>query len=166
MILICIYVVKYVDGLCESFILWWVQHWQPYIWEQAFTVGTDHYSLKFLLDQHLSRILQHMWVSKLFRYDLTVEYRPSKLNGVANVLSRRTEEAAAVHAISTLTFELFGKLQSESAPDPQVADVISLSVFSPSANNIVCKIAYFQFRVGLENKNIKDLFWFRPLSVR
>jgi hypothetical protein len=64
-----------------------------------------------------------MWVSKLFRYDLTVEYRPSKLNGVANVLSRRTEEAAAVHAISTLTFELFDKLQSESAPDPQVADV-------------------------------------------
>jgi hypothetical protein len=27
-----------------------VRHWRPYIWGRAFTVCTDHYSLKFLLD--------------------------------------------------------------------------------------------------------------------
>jgi hypothetical protein len=26
-----------------------VHHWQPYIWDRAFTIHTDHYSLKFLL---------------------------------------------------------------------------------------------------------------------
>jgi hypothetical protein len=27
-----------------------VWHWQPYLWERRFTVKTDHYSLKYLLD--------------------------------------------------------------------------------------------------------------------
>jgi hypothetical protein len=54
---------------------------------RPFTVQTDHYSLKFLLDQRLSTIPQHTCVSKLFVYDLTVEYRPSKLNGAADALS-------------------------------------------------------------------------------
>lgn len=53
-----------------------VRHWRPYIWGRPFTVQTDHYSLKYILDQRLSTIPQHTWVSKLFGYDLTVEYRP------------------------------------------------------------------------------------------
>ena len=51
-----------------------VRHWRPYLWGRSFTVRTDHYSLKFLLDQRLSTIPQHTWVSKLFGYDLSVEY--------------------------------------------------------------------------------------------
>uniref|UniRef100_A0A0A9C3T2 Reverse transcriptase domain-containing protein n=1 Tax=Arundo donax TaxID=35708 RepID=A0A0A9C3T2_ARUDO len=33
-----------------------VKHWRPYLWGQHFVVRTDHYSLKFLLDQRLSTI--------------------------------------------------------------------------------------------------------------
>jgi hypothetical protein len=87
-----------------------VRHWRPYVWGRAFTIHTNHYSLKFLLDQRLSTIPQHAWVSKLFGYDLTVEYRASKLNGVADELSRREEDGAAVHAISVQTFMLFDTL--------------------------------------------------------
>jgi hypothetical protein len=75
-----------------------VCNWRPYLWGRAFTVRIDHYSLKFLLDQQLSTIPQHTWVSKLFGYDLTVEYRPGKLNGAADALSRRDEEVAAIHS--------------------------------------------------------------------
>jgi hypothetical protein len=49
-------------------------------------------------------------VSKLFGYDLAVEYRPGKLNGVADVLSRRADEVATINAISAPTFELFEDL--------------------------------------------------------
>jgi hypothetical protein len=42
-----------------------VRHWRPYLWGRPFTVRTDHQSLKFLLDQRLSTIPQHTWVSKL-----------------------------------------------------------------------------------------------------
>jgi len=51
-----------------------VKNWRPYLWGRAFTVCMDHYSLKFILDQRLTTIPQHTWVTKLFGYDLTVEY--------------------------------------------------------------------------------------------
>ena len=28
-----------------------VHHWRPYLWGRSFHIRTDHYSLKFLLDQ-------------------------------------------------------------------------------------------------------------------
>ena len=44
-----------------------------------FLVHTDHYNLKFLLDQRLSIVPQHQWISKLFGFDFAVEYRPDGL---------------------------------------------------------------------------------------
>jgi hypothetical protein len=78
-----------------------VRHWRPYVWGRPFTVRTDHYSLKFLLNQRLSTIPQHTWVSKLFGYDITVEYRPCKLNGAADALSRRDEDMVTMYSISS-----------------------------------------------------------------
>lgn len=46
-----------------------VRHWRPYLWGRHFTVRTNHYALKFMLDQRLSTIPQHHWVNKLFRFD-------------------------------------------------------------------------------------------------
>lgn len=83
-----------------------VRNWRPYLWGRAFTVRTDHHSLKFLLDQRLTTIPQHNWVSKLFGYDLTVEYRPGKQNVAADALSRRDEESVFAMALSAPSFEL------------------------------------------------------------
>jgi hypothetical protein len=80
-------------------------------------VWTDHYSLKFILDQRLLTIPQHTWVSKLFGYDLTVEYRPGKLNGAVDALSRRDEDTVTVHAIFAPTFQVFDTLRVEAASD-------------------------------------------------
>jgi hypothetical protein len=33
-----------------------IRHWRPYLWGRRFVVKTDHYSLKFLLDQCLATI--------------------------------------------------------------------------------------------------------------
>jgi hypothetical protein len=86
-------------------------------------VRTGHYSLKFLLDQRLTTIPQHTWVSKLFGYDLVVEYKPGKLNGTADALSRRAEPSMALSTMSTPSFELFDNLLAEAAIDPQVNTV-------------------------------------------
>ena len=72
-----------------------VRHWRAYLWGRTFRVRTDHYSLKFLLDQRLSTVPQHQWISKLFGFDFTVEYRPGRLNTVADALSRRDVVDAA-----------------------------------------------------------------------
>jgi hypothetical protein len=73
-----------------------VRHWRPYLWGRRFVVKTDHYSLKYLLDQRLSTIPQHHWVGKLLGFDFSVEYKPGATNTVADALSRRdTKEETA-----------------------------------------------------------------------
>lgn len=99
-----------------------VRYWRPYLWGHQFKVRTDHYNLKFILDQRLSTIPQHTWVSKLFGYDFSVEYRSGKLNGAADALSRR-DEAASLLSISAPTFEIFNTLREEATTDPQVIEL-------------------------------------------
>ena len=108
-----------------------VRHWRPYLWGRSFRIRTDHYSLKFLLDQRLSTVPQHQWISKLFGFDFTVEYRPGRLNTVADALSRRDtdhdaavgdSEGAALCIRSGPTFALFAnnRQATAAAPDAQL----------------------------------------------
>jgi hypothetical protein len=90
-----------------------VRHWRPYLWGRRFTVRTDHYALKFLLDQRLSTMSQHQWVSKLFGFDFLVEYRPGRHNTVEDVLSRCLEDDPSLHALSTPIFDLYSDLRRE-----------------------------------------------------
>ena len=69
-----------------------VTHWKPYLWGQKFVVRTDHFSLKYLLDYRLGSSTQQHWVTKLMSFDFVIEYKAGKENGVADALSRRSEE--------------------------------------------------------------------------
>jgi hypothetical protein len=90
-----------------------VRHWRAYLWGRSFLVRTDHYSLKFLLDQCLFTIPKHQWASKLLGFDFRVEYKPGKMNVVADALSRRdTEMAAEAMALSAPSFQLFEDLHA------------------------------------------------------
>jgi hypothetical protein len=55
-----------------------VLHWRSYLWPRDFVVCTNHFSLKYLLDQRLSTVPQHNWVSKLFGYQFSVEFKPGR----------------------------------------------------------------------------------------
>lgn len=68
-----------------------VCHWRPYLWGCRSIVRTDHYALKFILDQRLSTMSKHQWISKLFGFDFAVEYRLGRLNTVANAMSHHEE---------------------------------------------------------------------------
>jgi hypothetical protein len=98
-----------------------VRHWRPYLWGRAFLVRTDHYSLKYLLDQRLSTIPQHHWVSKLLGYDFVVQFRPGKLNTVADALSRREEDQGELASLSAPSFTLFDTLREEALNDSAYA---------------------------------------------
>jgi hypothetical protein len=108
-----------------------VHHWRPYLWGRSFQVRTDHYSLKFLLDQRLSTVPQHQWICKLFGFDFTVEYRPGRLNTVADALSHRDAdpadaegdaEGAMLYIRSGPSFALFGHIwwATMATPDAQL----------------------------------------------
>jgi hypothetical protein len=83
------------------------------------------------LDQRLSTVPQHQWISKLFGFDFTAEYRPGRLNTVADALSRcdtdpadadGDAEGAMLCIRSGPTFALFAHIRraTTAAPDAQL----------------------------------------------
>ena len=97
-----------------------VRHWRPYLWGRSFVVKTDHYSLKYLLDQRLATIPQHHWVGKLLGFDFVVEYKPGAANTVADALSHRDTDDGAILALSAPRFDFVDRLRHVQAEDPAV----------------------------------------------
>jgi len=100
-----------------------VRHWRPYLWGRYFVVGTDHRSLRFILDQRLTTIPQHQWASKLIGFDFLVEYKPDALNVVADALSRRDEHLGDALAISGPQFALFDEVRQEINGDSSLSEL-------------------------------------------
>jgi hypothetical protein len=90
-----------------------VRHWHPYLWGRRYVVCTNHRNLRFILDQRLTTIPQHQWVSKLLGFDFVVEYKPGTLNVVADALSRRDEMTEELLALSAPQFLLFDDIWQE-----------------------------------------------------
>jgi hypothetical protein len=91
-----------------------VRHWRAYLWVRRFIIKTDHYSLKYLLDQRLATISQHHWVGKLLSFDFAVEYKSGVSNTVADALSHRdTEEdtMGELHVVSAPRFDFIARLR-------------------------------------------------------
>jgi hypothetical protein len=88
------------------------------LWGRRFVVKTDHYSLKYLLDQRLSTIPQHHWVGKLLGFDFAMGFKPGHSNAVADALSRRdTPEGGAVMVLSAPRFDFIDRLRQAQATD-------------------------------------------------
>lgn len=92
-----------------------VRHWRPYRWGRRFIVRTDHYSLKFILDQQLATIPQHHWVGKLLGFNFSIEYKSGAQNAIADALSCRDTSDGAVLAISAPRFDYIAQLRQEQA---------------------------------------------------
>jgi hypothetical protein len=97
-----------------------VRHWRPYLWGRQFVMRMDHYALKYMLDQRLLTVPQHQWISKLFGFDFTVEYRPGRLNTIADALSRRQSDVEHLAVLSAPTFRLFDDLCAELQAEAQL----------------------------------------------
>jgi hypothetical protein len=103
-----------------------VRHWRPYLWGRRFVVKTDHYSLKYLLDQRLATIPQHHWVGKLLGFDFSVEYKSGATNTVADALSRRDNDEDGtwtLQAISAPRFDFISRLRHAQATEPALAAI-------------------------------------------
>jgi hypothetical protein len=76
-----------------------------YLWGRSFLIKTDHFSLKYLLNQRLATIPQHQWASKLTGFDFKLEFRSCMSNVVADALSHHdTEYGAATMTLSMPSF--------------------------------------------------------------
>lgn len=89
-----------------------VRHWRPYLWGRRFVVKTDHYSLKYLLDQRLATIPQHHWVGKLLGFDFAVEYKQAARTYLRAPVRDRE---SAILTLSAPRFDFISKLHASSA---------------------------------------------------
>ena len=65
-----------------------VLQWRNYLLGWRFRIRTDHKSLKYLLEQHISTMDQQKWLVKLMGYDYEIEYKPGRENVAVDALSR------------------------------------------------------------------------------
>jgi hypothetical protein len=92
-----------------------VRHLMPYLWGSFFS----HPDISFLPQVHSQPIAYnnpfHTWVSKLFVYDFSIEYRQGKLNVVDDALSHRHEDTMGINAISNPSFAVYDAMCTELA---------------------------------------------------
>ena len=70
--------------------------WRHYLYGERFELYSDHKSLKYLFSQKELNLRQRRWMELLKDYDFTLHYHPGKANVVADALSRRPMEVAAL----------------------------------------------------------------------
>ena len=81
------------DGECYA-VIWAVKHFRPYLHGQHFILLTDHAALQYLMtcESLGGRLLR--WSVALQKFTFTVRYRPGRLHGNADALSRLPQPLA------------------------------------------------------------------------
>ena len=62
--------------------------WRGYLLDRHFVIKTDHFSLKYLLDQRITTPTQMKWLPKLMGYDYEIMYKKGSENVVVDALSK------------------------------------------------------------------------------
>lgn len=132
-----------------------IKHWQSYLWGKIFLVRTDHYTLKFLLEQRSLSSSQQHWLSKLLPFDFTVEYKAGKSNTVADALSRRDADQQCLLALSMPQVDLFDDIRQEQQQSPKIQQLIAALHDNSAAPN-------WSFKQGL--LFFKDRVYIHPQS--
>lgn len=102
-----------------------IQHWRPYLLGRRFTVSTDQKSLKQLLQQKIVTVEQQNWATKLLGFDFNIVYKPGKLNGGADALSRVHEGGEVCVMTSSLQWKDVDILREEFAQDPHLQKIVN-----------------------------------------
>ncbi|KAG8489288.1 hypothetical protein CXB51_017334 [Gossypium anomalum] len=100
-----------------------VTHWRPYLWGRHFLICTDHFSLKYLLDQRLTTSPQQHWISKLMGFDFRVEYKAGKLNRAADALFRKDEDLPHHMTVSFPRVEMLKAIRQEIEASPELSQL-------------------------------------------
>ncbi|GKC26905.1 putative mitochondrial protein [Tanacetum coccineum] len=77
-----------IGAVLQQKVLLALDKWMGYLLDMHFIIKTNHFSLKYLLDQRTTTPTQMKWLPKLMGFDYEVIYKKGSENGAANALSR------------------------------------------------------------------------------
>lgn len=88
-----------------------VEKWRPYLIGRHFIIKTDHFSLKYWLEQKISTPFQSKCLPKLMGLDYEIRYRRGEDNKAADALSRVTGQQLMSMLVSYLDTDLMALIQ-------------------------------------------------------
>ena len=101
-----------------------VEKWRPYLLGRHFVIRTDHFSLKYLLEQKITTAFQGKWLSKLMGFDYEICYRGGKENVAADGLSRITAAQLSTLTVSEINSSLMEQVKQSWAQDPLIQQIL------------------------------------------
>nr|GFA08884.1 putative mitochondrial protein [Tanacetum cinerariifolium] len=70
-----------------------LKKWRDYLLDKHFKIKTDHFSLKYLLDQRITTPLQMKWLPKLMEFEYEILYKKGSENLTgSNRVGRKIDE--------------------------------------------------------------------------
>ncbi|GKC95235.1 retrotransposon-related protein [Tanacetum coccineum] len=98
-----------------------LDRWRGYLLDRHFQIKTDHFSLKYFLDQRITTPFQSKWLPKLLGYDYEILYKKGKENQVADALSRTSHGGELSSMVVTTIFSgLVEEVQKSYEQDSQM----------------------------------------------
>ena len=110
-----------------------VKKWSVNLLGRHFQIKTDHYSLKFLLDQKANTTAQQAWIIKMMGYNYEVVFKKSSSNTVVDVLSRKPQ--ATLYAISIVTCNLLQRIKHSWVNDASLVHLLHKLKHSSDTNS-------------------------------
>ncbi|GJZ05358.1 transposon ty3-G gag-pol polyprotein [Tanacetum coccineum] len=100
--------------------------WRGYLLDRHFIIKTDHFSLKYLMDQRFSTPAQLKWLPKLMGFDYEIVYKKGCENVAADALSRlpNTGELLQINVVS-LSADLYQKIVEGWEKDKKLQEIVS-----------------------------------------
>ncbi|KAJ0938964.1 putative nucleotidyltransferase, Ribonuclease H [Helianthus annuus] len=126
-----------------------VQKWNHYLLGHHFFIRTDHYTLKFLLEQRITTTEQQRLLLKLMPYDFSISHRAGKENRGADALSRRPHSGAFLTLVVSLCPDMID-IQAGQKNDPYTSNILKQLEAEPSScpgYSIVGQLLFYKNRV-------------------
>lgn len=112
-----------------------VHKWGHYLIGRHFIIKTDHFSLKYLLGQKISTLMQQKWVTKLMGYDYDIVFKAGQDNKVADALSRQcSEQESSVATLSIVQTDWLVALKQAWQQDPDLRSLIEELKADPTSH--------------------------------
>ncbi|GJW56364.1 gypsy/ty3 retroelement polyprotein [Tanacetum coccineum] len=101
-----------------------LEKWRGYLLDRNFIIRTDHFSLKYLLDQKITTPTQMKWLLKLMGFDYEVVYKKGSENGAADALSRVQTSELFSMVTTLVSTDLAKKIKASWLTDDKLQGII------------------------------------------